>query len=623
MLKDDNIMNVYHKFYICQLKASTPYSEFLPKIKAELEDLGEQINDIANSSPQKQKSLIDNNNNSSKNKSNEIGRNLNYLAQTINQYENIDFERTIDDNYMKHIIVYENNFYSKVNILGIIYGFDIPSRNSDNKRYILKIDDGTGRISVTFWDNSKFGKEIEKTVKSGVKINIFGKITFFNGNIQITGEKFIIVNNYYVENLFNEILIQEQEVLAKIQKNNKGQFDNSYTNNLLKTIKEKYYTPYNIKLEKNDINNGENQIDSNNDNNNHTTLILRIKNNSNSNALDSNNNSNINNNINTINNNQNNKNIIDPIFEYNIRKFANYFLLVLDEKDLIESANLKYIIDDTEENKIINNNINNNNMYGRSNEIIRNNSKNNYQGIDSFYYLLNKRPSYNVKNNIHSFNDLNQMEINKRPSYNIRSNNMNFYAQIGVDNRLNYTSSNLMNNNNTPISGGYTKIKKLNNNTSNRMQTNLDINNNTFQENQLNQLNQLNPNTLINQSNTMRENQFMNNKVIDNNTFVNPIRNLTQYNNVQNQTPDDTQENEMSLIKKKMLPNNNFYLTENNLQKNRNISAEIKDKKTLFLEQYQNNYVAFQNQLNNINLYENNNNNMNNNMNLYNYGNYI
>jgi hypothetical protein len=267
-------------------------------------------------------------------------------------------------------------------------------------------------------------------------------------------------------------------------------------------------------------------------------------------------------------------------------------------------------------NIIINNNINNNNMYGRSNEIIRNNSKNNYQGIDSFYYLLNKRPSYNIKNNIHSFNDLNQMEINKRPSYNTKSNNMAFYTQMGVDKRLNYTSSNLMNNNNIPTFGGYTKIKKLNNNTSNRMQTNLDINNNTFQENQINQLN---PNNLLNQNNTMRENQFMNNKVIDNKTFVNPIRNLPQYNNVQNQTPDDTEENEMSLTKKKMLPNNNFYLTENNLQKNRNISAEMKDKKTLFLEQYQNNYIAFQNQLNNINLYENNNNNLN----LYNYGNYI
>ena len=120
----------------------------------------EELRDIANSStPQKQKSLINNNNNnSSKNKNDEIVHNLNYLAQTINQYENIDFERTIDDNYMKHIIVFENRFYSKVNILGIIYDFDVSSRNSHNKRYILKIDDGTGRISVTFWDNSRFGK---------------------------------------------------------------------------------------------------------------------------------------------------------------------------------------------------------------------------------------------------------------------------------------------------------------------------------------------------------------------------------------------------------------------------------------------------------------------------------
>ena len=43
MLKDDNIMNVYYKFYICQLKVSTPYSEFLPKIKAELNQLGEDL----------------------------------------------------------------------------------------------------------------------------------------------------------------------------------------------------------------------------------------------------------------------------------------------------------------------------------------------------------------------------------------------------------------------------------------------------------------------------------------------------------------------------------------------------------------------------------------------------
>ena len=341
MLKDDNILNVYYKFYICQLKAATPYSEFLPRIKAELKQLGEEVFNIKESStPQKQNTI---NNNINQNKNEEIGRNLNYLAQTINQYENIDFESNIDDNYMKHIIVYENKFYSKVNILGIIYGFDVSSnRYSDNKRYILRVDDGTGRILVTFWENSKYGKknnnstnEIEKVVKSGIKINIFGKITFFNGNIQITGDKFIIVNNYYVENLFNEILIQEQKVLANIYKNNKGQINNNDTNNLLKKIKEKYYTPYNIKLEKNDLNNdNESNLNENNSNNCHTKLILRIKNNISSNNED--------------NNNSNNKNNLDPTFEYNVRKFANYLLLVLDEKDLIESNNLKYIVDDNE-----------------------------------------------------------------------------------------------------------------------------------------------------------------------------------------------------------------------------------------------------------------------------------
>ena len=350
MLKDDNIMNVYYKFYICQLKAATPYSKFLPKIKEELKQLEEELFNTKDSSTPKKQESINNNNNTIQNQiqSEEMGRNLNYLAQTINQYDNIDFERNADDNYMKHIIVYENKFYSKVNILGIIYGFDISSRNDDNKRYILRVDDGTGRIVVTFWEKSKYGKknnDIEKMLKSGIKINIFGKITFFNGDIQITGEKFILVNNYYVENLFNEILIQEQQVLANIQKNNKGQISNSDTNNLLKKIKEKYYTPYNIKLEKNNEINDNTTNDNSSDysnkintNYNHTRLILRIKNNNiNSNNDDSN-----------LNTNQNNKINIDPTFEYNVRKFANYLLLVLDEKDLIESNNLKYIVDENE-----------------------------------------------------------------------------------------------------------------------------------------------------------------------------------------------------------------------------------------------------------------------------------
>ena len=346
-------MNVYYKFYICQLKVSTPYSEFLPKIKAELNQLGEEVFNIADSAS---KSKIQND---SSTPQNDIGRNLNYLAQTINQYENIDFERNADDNYMKHIIVYEQKFYSRVNILGIIYEFDIISKNIGNKRYILKIDDGTGRMVVTFWEKSKFGKknsniEMEKMVKPGVKINIFGKITFFNGDLQITGEKFILVNNYYVENLFNEILIQEQQVLSNIQKNNKGQINYSDTTNLLKKIKEKYYTPYNIKLEKNNYINddNDNNIYENNYNekmnNCHTKLILRLKHNT------------------TNEENTNNKMNVNPTFEYNVRKFANYLLLVLDEKDLIESNNLKYIVD---ENEIMKDETNNNNNNGEQNNI--------------------------------------------------------------------------------------------------------------------------------------------------------------------------------------------------------------------------------------------------------------
>lgn len=407
MLKDDNIMNVYYKFYICQLKVSTPYSEFLPKIKAELNQLGEEVFNIADSAS---KSKIQND---ASTPQNDIGRNLNYLAQTINQYENIDFERNADDNYMKHIIVYEQKFYSRVNILGIIYEFDIISKNVGNKRYILKVDDGTGRMVVTFWEKSKFGKknsniEMEKMVKPGVKINIFGKITFFNGDLQITGEKFILVNNYYVENLFNEILIQEQQVLSNIQKNNKGQINYSDTTNLLKKIKEKYYTPYNIKLEKNNFINDDNDnniYENNNEkmNNCHTKLILKLKYNANNDE------------------NSNSKMNVNPTFEYNVRKFANYLLLVLDEKDLIESNNLKYIVDENEIMKDETNNNNNEDQNNIQNNDIINNKNNENE----------KESPMDIENNNENENENKIIEEKENKE---KENNENGYNEKEVEN---------------------------------------------------------------------------------------------------------------------------------------------------------------------------------------------
>ena len=410
MLKDDNIMNVYYKFYICQLKVSTPYSEFLPKIKAELNQLGEEVFNIADSAS---KSKIQND---ASTPQNDIGRNLNYLAQTINQYENIDFERNADDNYMKHIIVYEQKFYSRVNILGIIYEFDIISKNVGNKRYILKVDDGTGRMVVTFWEKSKFGKknsniEMEKMVKPGVKINIFGKITFFNGDLQITGEKFILVNNYYVENLFNEILIQEQQVLSNIQKNNKGQINYSDTTNLLKKIKEKYYTPYNIKLEKNNFINDDNDnniYENNNEkmNNCHTKLILKLKYNANNDE------------------NSNSKMNVNPTFEYNVRKFANYLLLVLDEKDLIESNNLKYIVD---ENEIMKDETNNNNNNEDQNNIQNNDIINNQNNENE------KESPMDIENNNENENENKIIEEKENKE---KENNENGYNEKEAENIL-------------------------------------------------------------------------------------------------------------------------------------------------------------------------------------------
>ena len=409
MLKDDNIMNVYYKFYICQLKVSTPYSEFLPKIKAELNQLGEEVFNIADSAS---KSKIQND---ASTPQNDIGRNLNYLAQTINQYENIDFERNADDNYMKHIIVYEQKFYSRVNILGIIYEFDIISKNVGNKRYILKVDDGTGRMVVTFWEKSKFGKknsniEMEKMVKPGVKINIFGKITFFNGDLQITGEKFILVNNYYVENLFNEILIQEQQVLSNIQKNNKGQINYSDTTNLLKKIKEKYYTPYNIKLEKNNFINDDNDnniYENNNEkmNNCHTKLILKLKYNANNDE------------------NSNSKMNVNPTFEYNVRKFANYLLLVLDEKDLIESNNLKYIVDENEIMKDETNNNNNEDQNNIQNNDIINNKNNENE----------KESPMDIENNNENENENKIIEEKENKE---KENNENGYNEKEAENIL-------------------------------------------------------------------------------------------------------------------------------------------------------------------------------------------
>ena len=103
-----------------------------------------------------------------------------------------------------------------------------------------------------------------------------------------------------------------------------------------------------------------------------------------------------------------------------------------------------------------------------------------------------------------------------------------------------------------------------------------------------------------------------NNYLINRINLNNSSANLIAYKNNKNKFLIDTQEiDNMSLKKNRMIANKNYYyLTDYNIQKNRDISAEVKDKPNLFLEKYQNNYTIFQKQLGNNNLYTNTNNNL-------------
>ena len=188
-------------------------------------------------------------------------------------------------------------------------------------------------------------------------------------------------------------------------------------------------------------------------------------------------------------------------------------------------------------NNNINNNIiinnNNNNIYKHpENSLIRYNKSNNYQGIDTNNFMISKRGSHNINiSNIHSFNNLNpinQIEINKRPSYNIKQNNYINYNQIILNKRPsynpNYNSSNFLNNQQNLI-GHNTVVKKLDNHTikknslSSRIHNNIGINDiNKIKQSY--RLNQLIPKNIVKQNN----NNTQDNLIYINKNLINQIK---------------------------------------------------------------------------------------------------
>ena len=195
-----------------------------------------------------------------------------------------------------------------------------------------------------------------------------------------------------------------------------------------------------------------------------------------------------------------------------------------------------------------------------------------------------------------------QIGVGKRPSYNVNFNTSNFL--------------NGNNNNNIPMVGGFTKIKKLNNNNMNynkqiQLQNNMGENINSPDLRRNFQVYQINSNNYFNQNNTYGESQLMKNNLIKKINIQSPNMNLQPFKNIQNKSPINSQEMfNLSIKKKQMMENRKYYLTEDN-PKTRNISSEVKQNQN-FIGQFQNinnnnNYINFQNQLNNINLYQNNN----------------
>ena len=273
-------------------------------------------------------------------------------------------------------------------------------------------------------------------------------------------------------------------------------------------------------------------------------------------------------------------------------------------------------------NNNVNSNINNNNHKinnNINNNINKNNSKNkiNTQGINVDEYLINKRPSYNINNNIYSFNNLNQLEFNRRTSYNIANNNNNnlaYLIQREMKKRPSYQNNtnapNALNNfnvndNSMPIVGKYTQIKSFNNNISER--------NNIVNIKRNYQDNQLNMNNFVNQNNSLRENQLLKNNLINKINPQNYKLDSQSYHKLHNKSPVNTPELfSLSLKNNKIMKNRQFYMTENNNnQKNRNISSEVNKNQNIIKNNlYQNNnyYAKFQNQLNNIDLFPSDNN---------------
>ena len=182
----DTLSKVYVKFYICQIISSVSYPIWR---QGQLEYL-KLIENIE---------LSTTNNNS----------------KSYNEITESPF-----DKHSKHLFVYNEKIYSKVEILGII----VMIKNhplKDSARKILYIDDHTGVIQCIVWKNKieNFYNKSQTELSTGTFIRILGQVDYFASIFEINVDRYQIISSFNHEIYFHLSLQSNMKAINCVEIN--------------------------------------------------------------------------------------------------------------------------------------------------------------------------------------------------------------------------------------------------------------------------------------------------------------------------------------------------------------------------------------------------------------------
>ena len=407
-------------------------------------------------------------------------------------------------------------------------GLDLLPKNSD-----FTMESGNKDMLNNTEKSQKMGKPNNlKNVNNSINLE-----NYFSDNFNEHSKKKKMISNSV--NIFNMNNNHIEDFM-----NSSNRMNNNMNNNMINpnnNITQNNKMNPNMTMKENNNNNYMNNNSQNHMNNNNNGNNIELGNNRKIRIVNRNRNPNLNSmNNNIVNDNNNldymNLNTLHKTKSKKINDNNNSMNNII-RKNFNNSINMN-INNNINNNIIINNNINNNIYERGNNTVIMNNNKNmNNQGINPATYILNKRPSHNINSNmIHSFNSLNQIEFTKRPSCDVKTNNYISINQMGVNKRPSYNTnfnvSNFLNNNGAQMMMSNTKIKKLNNNSINKVGGN--INSNSVDKRLKMQQNQLYHLNVAQNNNTFTNIKPINNNLINKYNMPSSNMNYQAYQSLQN-----------------------------------------------------------------------------------------